>query len=91
MWPLGRTKTTGGKHVPANLVKDIPDDYLQIIGIEFTVQTYSHGAQELAMFAPSGLIIPRLIRKGDGYFPAITFHSTVGDFRLDSRGVAAPW
>lgn len=72
-----------------NLVRGLSDDEIQIIGIEFTVQTDYHGNQELAMFSPSGLILPRLYGHGDMYRPQITFHSSDGDFALTSS--YAPW
>lgn len=83
--------------MPRNLNRTLADNELQIIGIEFTVQTYEHGTQELAMFSPTGLIIPRLRSGGIGdmYLPAITFHYTDGDYTMggNQHGYYAdcPW
>lgn len=81
-----------------NFIRDIGPDELQIIGVEFTVSTYSRN-QELAMFVPQvPIIIPRLNsgrhREGDQYFPAITFHSTDGDYQINTRNggyAPCPW
>ena len=77
-----------------NLIKSLADDELQIIGIEFTVTMGDGLKQELAMFSPQGLIIPR-IRSGKmpwtNYRPNITFHSTDGDFTMTDYNGACPW
>ena len=67
-----------------NLARDLKDDEIRIIGVEFTVQTDSGINQELAMFA-TDLVIPRGRDRGNAYWPKITFHTTDGDFVLDSR------
>lgn len=72
-----------------HLIRDLDDNHIAIIGIEFTVETYGHGRQELAMFSPEGLILPRLYPQGDRYSPSITFHSTIGDYTIS--GNYAPW
>lgn len=78
---------------PRNLIRGLADDEIQIIGIEFTVTTDHGQAQELAMFSPQGLIIPRLRSAApsayDKYRPKITFHTTDGDHSVESY--ACPW
>lgn len=75
-----------------NLIRGLGDDEIQIIGVEFTIQTDSGVNQELAMFSPQGLIIPRR-RSAYGfgfYWPKITFHTTDGDYAMDSRTTGQP-
>jgi hypothetical protein len=78
-----------------NLVKNLDDTDLQIIGLEFTIQLPHGLRQELAMFSPEGLVIPRVLSSdprpwGDyGYTPQVTFHSTDGDFTV--IGYGCPW
>lgn len=78
-----------------NLVKGIDDDEIQIIGVEFTVDLPDGYRQELGMWSPQGLIIPRL-RSASAHYAGyaeyranITFHSTDGDFNI--TGFSAPW
>lgn len=78
-----------------NLIKGLDDGELQIIGVEFTVISY-RGRQELAMFSPNGLIIPRLRSAPDGghgdlYRPNITFHTTDGDYTIGQYDGNCPW
>lgn len=64
----------------------LPDDQFQIIGLELTMYTEQFGTQELAMFSPAGLILPRMrsLPGGQGYYrPVVTFHTTMGDYALD--------
>lgn len=77
-----------------NLIKGLDDDYIQIIGIEFTIRQPDGRRQELAMFSPQGLIIPRQHSRSYGYGfyrPAITFHSTDGDFTMEDFNGQCPW
>lgn len=60
---------------------------IEIIGIEFTIDTPNGENVELAMFSTS-IIIPRTFRYG-GYNPRITFHTSIGDLTLDTRNIPA--
>lgn len=78
-----------------NLLRSLADDEIQIIGLEFTINFNGGYNQELAMFSPQGLIIPRRrtlapYHGNDGYQPNITFHTTDGDFTMRDYG-ACPW
>lgn len=67
------------------------DDEIEIIGIEFTIDTPYGRNVELQMFETS-IIIPRSGML-NGYNPRITFHTSDGDFTLDNRrGIQyCPW
>ena len=90
----GLRKRLPGGNKMRNLIKGLEDNEIQVIGLEFTVRTYQRGVQELAMFSPQGLIIPRIRSNypgGDRYVPKITFHTTDGDFNLEDYNGACPW
>lgn len=78
-----------------NWVKGIDDKEIQIIGIEFTMRDSSGQNQEIAMFSPQGLIIPRLNTIPPyGHFryqPKITFHTTDGDYAIEDYNGRCPW
>lgn len=66
------------------------EDEIEIIGIEFTIDTPNGSNVELAMFSTS-IIIPRQGRYGD-YNPKITFHTSMGDYTLNARNPGyCPW
>lgn len=78
-----------------NIRKNLENHELQILAVEFKVESFSGMInQELEMFTPNGLIIPRL-RSGsypdymDSYVPVITFHWTNGDYT--QRFADCPW
>ena len=58
------------------------EDEVEIIGIEFTIDTPNGTNVELAMFSTS-IIIPR--QRYGGYNPRITFHTSAGDYTMDMR------
>lgn len=76
-----------------NYIKGLADNEIQIIGIEFTIQDPNGQRQELAMFSPAGLIIPRARswNHWNYYRPSITFHSTDGDFTMTDINGQCPW
>lgn len=82
-----------------NLDRELADDQLRIIGVEFNIREPDGRLHEMAMFVPNGtgLILPRLVSGRDFYSPGyeyrplITFHSTVGDYTIGQNSGACPW
>jgi len=73
----------------------LDDDKFQIIGLEFTVLAENQ-YEELAMFSPQGLVLARrrsMIPGALPYQPAITFHTTLGDYQIrgDYSPYPCPW
>lgn len=68
------------------------EDEIEIIGLEFTIDTPDGRNVELAMFSTS-IIIPRnMARSYGGYRPQVTFHTSMGDFTLNmSNQGYCPW
>lgn len=84
-----------------NLDRQLADDQLRIIGVEFNIRDSAGNKHELAMFTPNGtgLILPRVMsvparnfeRNYYRYVPLITFHSTIGDYTIGNRDNECPW
>jgi hypothetical protein len=86
-----------------NLDRELADDQIRIIGVEFNIVTCVGQTHEMAMFVPNGtgLVLPRSrsapfrpggpYEFGDEYRPVITFHSTVGDHTIGRFDNGCPW